>query len=71
MTQNPGVASPRSSTSIGKPIDLPFNPINQLSFLLNSLDDLKTYYQFAKNSGIEGIAQVDHGNAWSMYFNRP
>lgn len=55
----------------GKPADLPFNPINQLSFLLDSIEDLKSYYQFACESGIENIGQVDHGNAWSIYFKDP
>lgn len=70
MTQNPELHH-QVVLFDGKPTDLPFNPINQLSFLLNSLDDLKAYYQFARNSGIEGIAQVDHGNAWSLYFQDP
>ncbi len=70
MTQNPELHH-QVVLFDGKPVDLPFNPINQLSFLLDSLDDLKTYYQFAKSRGIEGIAQVDHGNAWSMYFKDP
>ncbi|MCI0151417.1 VOC family protein [Paraburkholderia sediminicola] len=52
----------------GKPTDLPFNPVNQLSFLLDSLDDLKWYYQRAVKRGVTGIDQVDHGNAWSIYF---
>lgn len=55
----------------GKPEDLPFNPINQLSFLLDSIEDLRRYYEFACNSGIENIGQVDHGNAWSIYFKDP
>ncbi|MCA8155593.1 VOC family protein [Burkholderia sp. MS389] len=55
----------------GKPTDLPFNPVNQLSFLLDSLDDLRTYYQRAKRAGVAAIEQVDHGNAWSIYFKDP
>lgn len=51
----------------GKPSNLPFNPVNQLSFLLESLDDLKAYYRRAVSRGIENIDLVDHGNAWSMY----
>ena len=48
----------------GKPTDLPFNPVNQLSFLLGSLDDLQDYYRRAKHAGMQGIDQVVHGNAW-------
>ncbi|MCG6576748.1 VOC family protein [Pseudomonas sp. AF32] len=70
MTQNPELHH-QIVLFDGKPADLPFNPINQLSFLLDSLDDLKAYYRFARNSGIAGIGQVDHGNAWSIYFKDP
>lgn len=70
LTQNPEVHH-QLVLFDGKPKDLPFNPINQLSFLLDSLEDLKSYYAFAKATDIEGIEQVDHGNAWSMYFKDP
>ena len=55
----------------GKPTDLPFNPVNQLSLLLDSLGDLQSYYQRAVKAGVKGIEQVDHGNAWSIYFKDP
>lgn len=54
----------------GKPTGLPFNPINQLSFLLDSLEDLRAYYRKALEFGFM-VDQVDHGNAWSMYFTDP
>ena len=55
----------------GKPDNLPFNPVNQLSFLVKSLADLRAYYHFAQKAGIQNIGQVDHGNAWSIYFKDP
>jgi len=70
MTQNPEVHH-QVVLFDGKPTDLPYNPINQLSFLLDSLKDLKSYYQFAKENGIRDIEQIDHGNAWSIYFRDP
>ncbi|MCK9800885.1 ring-cleaving dioxygenase [Pseudomonas chlororaphis] len=70
MTQNPEVHH-QLVLFDGKPVDLAFNPINQLSFLLDSLEDLQRYYQFAKANGIGPIDQVDHGNAWSLYFKDP
>ncbi|MCY1373493.1 Glyoxalase/Bleomycin resistance protein/Dioxygenase superfamily protein [compost metagenome] len=70
LTQNPEVHH-QLVLFDGKPSDLTFNPINQLSFLLDSIEDLKSFYQFAKENGIENIDQVDHGNAWSMYFKDP
>jgi catechol-2,3-dioxygenase len=54
----------------GKPTGLPFNPINQLSFLLESLEDLQAYYRKAREFDL-AVEQVDHGNAWSMYFKDP
>jgi catechol-2,3-dioxygenase len=55
----------------GKPTGLPFNPINQLSFLLDSLEDLQAYYRQLVEWGFKDIDQVDHGNAWSLYFKDP
>lgn len=55
----------------GKPESLPFNPVNQLSFLVKSIGDLRTYYNFATKAGVTNIGQVDHGNAWSIYFKDP
>ena len=54
----------------GKPTGLPFNPINQLSFLLESLEDLQAYYRKAQEFDV-AVDQVDHGNAWSIYFKDP
>lgn len=70
MTQDPAIHH-QLVLFDGKPTGLPFNPINQLSFLLDSLEDLRTYYSFARAAGLPGIEQVDHGNAWSMYFKDP
>ncbi|SEG88210.1 VOC family protein [Marinobacterium lutimaris] len=55
----------------GKPEGMNFNPVNQLSFLVDSLGDLRNYYRFATENGIQNIGQVDHGNAWSIYFKDP
>lgn len=70
MTQDPEVHH-QLVLFDGKPTGLPFNPINQLSFLLDSLEDLRAYHSFARAAGLQGIDQVDHGNAWSMYFKDP
>ena len=55
----------------GKPTGQAFNPINQLSLLLDSIDDLCLYYRQLQEFGIGPIDQVDHGNAWSLYFKDP
>ncbi|MEJ0068719.1 MAG: VOC family protein [Pseudomonadota bacterium] len=46
--------------------------INQLSFRVGSLDDLKTFHgQIAQRTDIHDIAPITHGNAWSVYFRDP
>ncbi len=45
--------------------------MNQFSFKVGSLADLRTYYEAFVVDGIEGIDPVDHGNAWSVYFRDP
>jgi catechol 2,3-dioxygenase len=45
--------------------------VNQLSFRLDSLDDLRSYVRFLKT--IEGLElrELTHGNAWSVYYADP
>ena len=45
--------------------------INQLSFLVGSLEELKTMYSRVKKAGVEMIKPVNHGCAWSVYFPDP
>lgn len=70
MTQNPAEHHQLVMFD-GKPDNLAFNPVNQLSFLLRSLEDLRTFHAILVERGHTDIAQVDHGNAWSMYFKDP
>jgi catechol 2,3-dioxygenase len=45
--------------------------VNQLSFSVSSLDELRDRYNRLKAHGIDSIRAVDHGNAWSLYFPDP
>jgi catechol 2,3-dioxygenase len=45
--------------------------VNQLSFKVDGLDDLKAMYQRSRDAGIKEIRQVNHGNALSFYFADP
>jgi catechol-2,3-dioxygenase len=46
--------------------------INQVSFLLNSLDDLKALGKHVRDDGrATDFDPVNHGNAWSLYFKDP
>ena len=55
----------------GRPADLPFNQINQLSFRVDSLATLRALYQGLKNEPVESLGPITHGNALSVYFHDP
>lgn len=48
-----------------------FVMVDHLAFRTASLDDLRLIYANLKDAGITEILQIDHGNAWSLYFNDP
>ena len=45
--------------------------IQQISFIVNSVEDLKEYHQILKAEGITVERTVSHGNALGMYFFDP
>ena len=46
--------------------------INQVSFLMDNLDDLKTLGKHVRDDGrATDFDPVNHGNAWSLYFKDP
>jgi catechol 2,3-dioxygenase len=45
--------------------------VNQLSFKVGGLDELKIMYARACDAGVSDIRQINHGNALSFYFNDP
>ncbi len=55
----------------GRPEDVSYSTVNQISCKLDSLSDLKDYLDILIDSGVSKIEQVDHGNAWSVYFPDP
>ena len=56
----------------GRPANLSFNMVNQLSFLVDSLTTLRTLYRDLKREpGLEDLGPVSHGNALSAYFLDP
>ena len=56
----------------GRPSSLPFNTVNQLSFLVDGLATLKALYRDIKREpGVEDLGAVSHGNALSAYFFDP
>ncbi|WP_233887727.1 VOC family protein [Paraburkholderia flagellata] len=55
----------------GRPEQLPFNPINQISLEADSLTTLKHFHRRFVEEGMEEIVPVTHGNAISFYARDP
>ncbi|MBX6318664.1 VOC family protein [Pigmentiphaga sp.] len=55
----------------GRPAHIPFNVINQLSLMADSLETLKAYYRRLQEANVEELLPVTHGNALSVYCRDP
>jgi catechol-2,3-dioxygenase len=55
----------------GRPPGIEYNVVNQMSFKLPSLENLKAMHARAREEGIKPFRIVTHGNAWSVYFPDP
>jgi len=56
----------------GRPEELPFNAINQISFRMHDFAGLREMYRaVTAEKGCSEIAPVSHGNALSVYFRDP
>lgn len=55
----------------GRPDTAGFNPIQQMSFMVDSLADLREVHRRALSLGASDMRLVSHGNAWSIYFKDP
>jgi catechol 2,3-dioxygenase len=55
----------------GRPDTNGFNPIQQISFMIDSLSDLREVHRRALDRGASEMRVVSHGNAWSCYFKDP
>ena len=55
----------------GRPDTSGFNPIQQISFMVDSLSDLREVHRRALDNGASEMRVVSHGNAWSCYFKDP
>jgi catechol 2,3-dioxygenase len=55
----------------GRPDTAGFNPIQQMSFMVDSLADLREVHRRALSLGATDVRLVNHGNAWSIYFKDP
>lgn len=55
----------------GRPEETPFNVVQQISFRVESLDELKAVHARLAEYGVPGALPLNHGNAWSLYFADP
>jgi catechol 2,3-dioxygenase len=55
----------------GRANEATFSTINQVSFRVKGLDDLKRYYTWLTNERVSDLEARNHGNAWSFYFSDP
>ena len=55
----------------GRTADASLKVINQISFKVATLEELKTYYLWLKTIEVDDINPRNHGNAWSVYFLDP
>jgi catechol 2,3-dioxygenase len=49
----------------------PQSTVNQISFQLNDLDELRELYRRVRDYGVTGIKPLNHGVSWSIYFPDP
>jgi catechol-2,3-dioxygenase len=55
----------------GRPPGETYNVVNQISFKLPSLADLKSMHARLRQEGVKDFRIVTHGNAWSVYVGDP
>jgi catechol 2,3-dioxygenase len=55
----------------GRPPGIEYNVVNQISFKLPGLADLKIAHARLRAEGVKEFRIVTHGNAWSIYFADP
>jgi len=55
----------------GRPSELSFNPINQISFRMADFSGLREMYRRLVKEAVTEMHPVSHGNALSVYFHDP
>ena len=55
----------------GRPMDADYSVINQMSFEVASLDELREMSRRGQEVGVTDFIGINHGNAWSIYFRDP
>jgi catechol 2,3-dioxygenase-like lactoylglutathione lyase family enzyme len=70
LTLDPG-AHHQVVLAQGRPAELAFNVLQQISFKTDSLAAVRAYYEALRSEPVTQIQGITHGNAWSVYFRDP
>ena len=70
MSSEPGMHHQLALAS-GRPADATYSVVNQMSFRVRSLDELRVMSQRVKAEAVADLVEINHGNAWSIYFLDP
>jgi catechol 2,3-dioxygenase len=54
-----------------RPPELPDRIVNQVSFRVASLAELKRFHRRVRDAKVDDLAPICHGSAWSVYFRDP
>lgn len=71
ISQDPGEHHQLVFVSGTPPPDHQFVMTDHLAFRTGGLDDLRAIGARLDRAGVEAVIPIDHGNAWSLYFNDP
>jgi catechol-2,3-dioxygenase len=55
----------------GRPQQIDFNIVNQISLTADSIETLQAFYQRLQSAKVTELSPVTHGNALSVYFRDP
>jgi catechol 2,3-dioxygenase len=55
----------------GRPKDAVYSTVNQISFRVPGLEELRQYYPWLVREQVKKLDPRNHGNAWSIYFSDP
>ena len=54
----------------GRP-QIGYSPVSQMSFRVETLEDLQHYFRAVQQLGLRDLRPTNHGNSWSIYFLDP
>jgi catechol-2,3-dioxygenase len=55
----------------GRPEQIDFNVVNQISMAADSIDTLQAFYRRLQSADVTELTPITHGNALSVYFRDP